>query len=76
VLSPAFADVKLHGPNFDSTGDVINKQSDLSDLAWFFLLFIVVLVTEQALAVHLSYHLRGAENQMPAQAVTSQLRAA
>jgi hypothetical protein len=37
------------------------KKNDLSESAWFYLLFIVILVIEQALAVHLSFHLRGSE---------------
>jgi hypothetical protein len=76
VLHQHYPEEKIHGPTFDPVAGIINKQSDLSDSAWFFLFFIVILVSEQALAVHLSYHLRGAENQLPAQAVTSQLKAA
>ncbi len=33
-----------------------NKQQDLSESPLFFLLFIIILITEQALAVHLSYN--------------------
>ena len=41
------------------------KQNDLSESAWFYLLFLVILVVEQALAVHLSFHLKGNEAQLP-----------
>ena len=34
------------------------------------MLFLAILVAEQALAVHLSFHLRGSEAQLPSQAVT------
>ena len=33
-----------------------NKKSDLSEMGWMFLLFMLILVAEQALAVKLSYH--------------------
>jgi hypothetical protein len=38
-----------------------NRQSDLSESAWLYLLFLLILVCEQALAVHLSFHLKGGE---------------
>ena len=38
-----------------------NKQSDLSEGPWLYLLFLLVLLLEQALAVHLSFHLRGGQ---------------
>ena len=37
--------------------DLKNKKSDLSEMGWLFLLMVVVLVVEQALAVKLSYHM-------------------
>ncbi|MGE3803267.1 MAG: BatA domain-containing protein [Gemmataceae bacterium] len=45
---------------------------DLSESAWFYLLFLLILVIEQALAVHLSFHLRGSEATAPPQAVQPQ----
>jgi hypothetical protein len=45
--------------------DVVARQSDLSEWPWFFLIFLAVLVAEQALAVHLSFHLRGGEASLP-----------
>jgi hypothetical protein len=38
------------------------KKSDMSEAPWFYLLIIAVLVIEQALAVHLSFHLKGGES--------------
>ncbi|MBV9122939.1 MAG: hypothetical protein JO112_06265, partial [Planctomycetes bacterium] len=35
------------------------RRTDLSESGWFYLLFLIVLVAEQALAVHLSFHLKG-----------------
>lgn len=41
--------------------ELANRQNDLSESAWFYLLILVILIVEQALAVHLSFHLRGGE---------------
>jgi hypothetical protein len=55
------------------TEDVVkvNRATDLSELAWFFLIFLLVLLAEQALAVHLSFHLKSGTDDvaLPAQAV-------
>ncbi|GIW80360.1 MAG: hypothetical protein KatS3mg105_2167 [Gemmatales bacterium] len=51
--------------------DIANKPADLSESAWIYLAFLVVLIIEQALAVHLSFHLRGAAAPPP-QAVRPQ----
>jgi hypothetical protein len=51
------------------------RKSDWSEEPWFYLLFIVILVIEQALAVHLSFHLKGgvaSEQSLPAQVLKSQ----
>lgn len=45
-----------------------NKSSDLSESGWLYLLFLVILIVEQALAVHLSFHLKGSELPGPAAA--------
>src|SRR5262245_30229569 len=37
------------------------KKSDASEWVWLYLLFLVALIVEQALAVHLSFHLKGGE---------------
>jgi hypothetical protein len=38
-----------------------NKLPDASESPWLYLFFLVILVVEQALAVHLSFHLKGNE---------------
>ncbi|HEY7157025.1 MAG TPA: BatA domain-containing protein [Gemmataceae bacterium] len=38
-----------------------NKMPDASESPWLYLFFLVILIVEQALAVHLSFHLRGNE---------------
>jgi hypothetical protein len=52
-----------------STGDSFerfrNRQPDASESPWLYLFFILVLVAEQAMAVHLSFHLRGNEAAPP-----------
>lgn len=47
-----------------SGDDLVARQRDLSESPWFFLLFLGILVAEQALAVHLSFHLRSGEGEM------------
>lgn len=54
----------------DKIGDS-DRKHDLSETAWLYLLFLVFLICEQALAVHLSFHLRGNEA-LPPQAVRTQ----
>ena len=51
----------LRNPGSGWGSTLADRQSDLSESAWFYLLFLVILVIEQALAVHLSFHLRGSE---------------
>jgi hypothetical protein len=61
-------------------GDVtvmpINRAWDLSEWPYFFLIFLGILVAEQALAVHLSFHLRTNEAELPAQLAKPTVRAA
>jgi hypothetical protein len=68
--APAGAISPIRSPvgDFD---EIANRPTDLSELAWFFLIFLLVLLAEQALAVHLSFHLRSATDEapLPAQAV-------
>ena len=46
-----------------------NKATDVSDIPWFFLMILLLLIAEQALAVHLSFNMnKGEELQMPAAA--------
>jgi hypothetical protein len=47
------------------------KQTDLSESPWFYLAILLVLVIEQALAVHLSFHLKGSEATLPVGARTA-----
>ncbi|TMQ35756.1 MAG: hypothetical protein E6K70_00495 [Planctomycetota bacterium] len=54
---------KLRNPGSGWGTVLAEKQNDLSESAWFYLLFLVILVVEQALAVHLSFHLKGGEAQ-------------
>jgi hypothetical protein len=63
--------VKLTGP-FEWGQELAERQTDFSEAPWFFLIFLIVLVAEQALAVHLSFHLRDSTPVLPAQAVRSQ----
>jgi hypothetical protein len=43
------------------------RQSDMSESPWVFLAILLVLIAEQALAMHLSFHLKGNEAQLPSQ---------
>jgi len=47
------------------TGDRVPQQSVFSETPFFFFLIICVLIAEQALAVHLSFHLKGNDLPMP-----------
>ncbi len=38
----------------------------MSEAPWLYLIILICLIVEQALAVHLSFHLKGNEAQMPA----------
>src|SRR5262249_31051398 len=41
------------------------KRKDMSEAPWLYLVILIVLIIEQALAVHLSCHLKGNEAQLP-----------
>jgi len=43
-----------------------NREPDASESPWLYLLFILILVVEQALAVHLSFHLKPSDSAAPA----------
>ena len=48
---------KLHSPDdTEWLDDLRNKQNDLSETPWLFLLLLLILMWEQALAVKMSYH--------------------
>lgn len=53
--------VRFGGPGIQ-TEELVTRQTDLSESPWFYLLFLCVLIAEQALAVHLSFHMRGSES--------------
>ena len=55
---------------------VTNKAWELSEWPIFFVFFIFILVVEQALAVHLSHHLRTDQAELPTQVAHPQARAA
>jgi hypothetical protein len=54
---------------FASPGDSYegfkSRDPDASENPWLYLLFLVILIVEQALAVHLSFHLKGSESTAP-----------
>jgi len=57
---------KVKGAQFytlasDNWTELEQRQRDLSEGPWLFLLFLLILVLEQALAVHLSFHLQGTQ---------------
>jgi hypothetical protein len=57
----AAAGVHVRNPGSGWAGELANRQNDLSESAWFYLIFLAILVAEQALAVHLSFHVKGSE---------------
>jgi hypothetical protein len=76
VISQAPAgSIIFEGPQ-GSAEQLVNRQTDLSEAPWLFLIILVVLVAEQALAVHLSFHLRSSEAEMPAQVRQARTQAA
>jgi hypothetical protein len=52
------------------------RQPDASEFPWVYLLFLLVLIVEQALAVHLSFHLKGSEATLPLPGARTQPAAA
>jgi hypothetical protein len=59
TLEEASPTVKIYTLGSDRFTDLADKQSDLSEGPWLFLAFLILLIAEQALAVHLSFHLHG-----------------
>jgi len=55
-LASAAPGMQLHAPGSGLANILKDRKSDLSESPWFYLLILGVLVAEQALAVHLSYH--------------------
>lgn len=50
---------------------LVSRRTDLSESPWLFLLFIALLVAEQALAVHLSFHLKASEGEAISRVTTT-----
>lgn len=55
-LAAAAPGMQLHTPGSGLANILKDRKSDLSESPWFFLLLLLILVAEQALAVHLSFH--------------------
>ncbi len=64
--------VQVRNPGSGWAAELANRQSDLSEWPWFYLIFLVILIVEQALAVHLSYHLKGSAGSARAPAAQPQ----
>lgn len=58
--------IQVRTPGSGWAAELANRQNDLSEWPWFYLILLVILVAEQALAVHLSFHLKGSEAAAPA----------
>jgi hypothetical protein len=43
---------------------LVGRVNDFSESPWLFLIFLFVLVAEQALAVHLSFHMKAGDDQL------------
>jgi hypothetical protein len=54
--------VKLRNLGSGWATELANRQNDLSESPWFYLVFLMILVAEQALAVRLSYHVKGSQS--------------
>jgi hypothetical protein len=63
LISKAKDVIRMVGPGM-SDEMLIAKTDDLSESPWLFLILLLVLVAEQALAVHLSFHLKNTETDM------------
>jgi hypothetical protein len=61
----AHGQVALITPDMRLTDLLAPKRKDMSEAPWLYLVILIVLIIEQALAVHLSFHLKGNEAQLP-----------
>jgi hypothetical protein len=50
--------ITLRAPGSETYEEFKEKQPDASESPWLYLFFIIILVVEQAMAVHLSYHMK------------------
>jgi len=75
LLREAAGKIKIESPqsNVEEEG---TGRNDMSESPWFFLLFLGILVAEQALAVHLSFHIKGGEAEAPATVTRAPAQAA
>lgn len=53
--------IKVRAAGGPAGSEASDRKNDLSESAWIYLVFLLILVAEQALAVHLSFHLKGGE---------------
>jgi hypothetical protein len=60
-IESAAPGAQLHSPGSGLADLLKEKKSDLSEWPWLFLIILLVLIAEQAMAVRLSYHLSGNE---------------
>jgi hypothetical protein len=60
-IESAAPGAQLHSPGSGLADLLKERKSDLSESPWLYLLILLVLVAEQAMAVRLSYHLGGNE---------------
>jgi hypothetical protein len=67
--SSSIGRIALRSPG-DDYATFQNKQPDASESPWLYLFILLILIVEQALAVHLSFHLKGSEA-LPAAAGTA-----
>jgi hypothetical protein len=75
LVVPSAGKIKLESPQA-GPDELTARESDLSESPLFFLFFLGVLVAEQALAVHLSFHLKGGEAEAPTTVPVRPARAA
>jgi hypothetical protein len=65
-LAVTAPNIRVHRPGDGSIEAILKeKKSDLSESTWLYLLILIVLVAEQAMAVRLSHHVRGGSETTP-----------
>ena len=70
LRDPKYGKLTIKTPS-DPFDDYKQKQPDASESPWLYLFFIIILVVEQAMAVHLSHHTRTVEGAPEASSSTS-----
>jgi hypothetical protein len=66
----------VHNAESGTYNETFKRSGDFSESAWIYLVFLIILVAEQALAVHLSFHLKANEALPQTQASKAQASAA